>query len=33
MESKVGFWTFMLAAILVGIATALGTKIVDKVWP
>ena len=27
-----GIWTFILA-IIVGIAWALGSKIVDKVWP
>lgn len=29
---KPGFWTFILA-VIVGIAWALGAKIVDKVWP
>ena len=33
MDKQVGFWTFILAALIVGIATAVGTKVVDKVWP
>lgn len=29
---KLSFWTFLLA-IVVGIAWAIGQKVVDKVWP
>lgn len=32
MEGSPGIWTFVLA-IIVGIAWALGAKIVDKIWP